>query len=62
MADASPADTPVAMEASEAIEATATTDSPEALETVAEETPSPKSGDALPEARTRIQEPGLREG
>ena len=58
MADASPADTPVAMEASEALEAFDATDSPEASETVAEEPPQPKKRGRPPGSKDK--NPGAR--
>ena len=57
MADASPADTPVAMEASEAIEVFETPDAP-ALETAAEESPQPKKRGRPPGSKDK--NPGAR--
>ena len=57
MADASPADTPVAMEASEAVEAFDAPDAP-ALETVAEEPPQPKKRGRPPGSKDK--NPGAR--
>ena len=57
MADASPADTPVAMEASEVPEAFEATDSP-ALETVAEEPTQPKKRGRPPGSKDK--NPGAR--